>query len=258
MPKSPFASYPSLRDRRVLITGGASGIGEAMVEAFAAQGAKVAFLDIDARAGKALAKRIGTSGGHAPRFFSCDLLDLEALKKTTAAAAKAIGPVEVLINNAARDDRHKVEEITPERWEYIIGVNLRHQFFCCQAVLPGMRKAGGGAIVNFGSITYKLGFTGLPVYVTAKGGVVGMTRALARELGPEHIRVNCIIPGWIMTERQQTLWLTPEADAMRASAQALPDRIAPAEVARLALFLASDDSRMCTGQEFTIDAGWSM
>lgn len=257
MPNSPFASYPSLKDRSVLITGGATGIGAAMVEAFAGQDARVAFLDIDARAGKDLAKRIGASGGHAPRFIACDLTDIDALKKAMATAAKAVGPIAVLINNAARDDRHKPEEITPERWDYIIGVNLRHQFFACQAVLPGMRKAGGGTIINFGSITYLLGFTGLPVYVTAKGGVVGMTRALAREWGPEHIRVNCIIPGWIMTERQKTLWLTPEADTMRAKAQALPDRIEPAEVARLALFLASDDSRMCTGQEFVIDAGWS-
>jgi D-xylose 1-dehydrogenase len=254
---SQFATYPSLRDRSVVITGGATGIGAALVEEFARQGARVGFLDIDAKAGKALAKKIGSSGGHAPQFWACDLLDLEALKRTMAKAQKTLGPVTVLVNNAARDDRHKPEEITPDRWDYIMGVNLRHQFFCAQAVADGMRKAGGGSIINFSSITYLLGMVGLPVYVTAKGGVVGMTRALAREWGDARIRVNAIIPGWIMTERQKTMWLTPEADAMRAAAQALPDRIDPVEVARLALFLASDDSRMCTGQEFVIDAGWS-
>ncbi len=254
---SQFATYPSLRDRSVFITGGATGIGAALVEAFAAQGARVGFLDIDAKAGRALAKRIGASGGHAPQFWVCDLLDLEALKRTMAKAQKALGPIGVLVNNAARDDRHKPEEITPERWDYIIGVNLRHQFFCAQAVVDGMRRLGGGSIINFSSITFLLGFTGLPVYVTAKGGVIGMTRALAREWGRDRVRVNAIIPGWIMTERQKTLWLTPEADEMRAKAQALPDRIEPDEVARLALFLAADDSRMCTGQEFVIDGGWS-
>jgi NAD(P)-dependent dehydrogenase (short-subunit alcohol dehydrogenase family) len=254
---SPFATYPSLRGSSVLITGGATGIGAALVEAFAGQGARVGFLDIDDKSGRALARRIGDAGGHAPVFWRCDLLDLAALKRTMAKARKALGPITVLVNNAARDDRHKPEEITPERWDHIMGVNLRHQFFAAQAVADGMREAGGGSIINFSSITFLLGMTGLPIYVTAKGGVVGMTRALAREWGPQRIRVNAIIPGWIMTERQKTLWLTPEADAMRAQAQALPDRIEPSEVARLALFLAAEDSRMCTGQEFVIDAGWS-
>jgi NAD(P)-dependent dehydrogenase (short-subunit alcohol dehydrogenase family) len=254
---SPFASYPSLKDRSVFITGGATGVGAAMVEEFAAQGARVGFLDIDAKAGKALARKIGDRGGHAPQFWICDLMDLEAVKRTMAKAQKALGPIAVLVNNAANDDRHKPEDITPERWEFIIGVNLRHLYFCAQSVAEGMRKMGGGSIINVGSITVLIGFLSLSVYETAKGGVIGMTRALAREWGPQRIRVNCIHPGWIMTERQKTLWLTPEADAYRAKMQSLPDRIDPPEVARLALWLASEDSRRCTGQEFVIDGGWT-
>lgn len=247
-------SYPCLQDRRVLISGGANGIGAAMLAAFAAQGAQVAFLDVDTAAAFALVSQL-QGCRHPPIFRHCDLQNLNSLRHTLAELALAFGTVQVLINNAARDDRHRLEEITPERWDELIGVNLRHQFFASQAVLPAMAEAGAGVIVNLGSITFLKGYSGLPVYVTAKGGVVGLTRALAREWGPHGVRVNCIIPGWVLTERQQRLWLTPEADAERLRSQSLKEWILPEDVARLALFLASDDSRMCTGQDFVIDGG---
>jgi NAD(P)-dependent dehydrogenase (short-subunit alcohol dehydrogenase family) len=253
-PPLSAAIYPSLRDRMVLISGGASGIGAAMVAAFSAQGARVAFLDIDSSAAEALVARLADAR-HSPLFRHCDLQDLETLSRTLAELAATCGPAQVLINNAARDDRHQIEEVTPQLWDDLIGVNLRHQFFASQAVLPGMVAAGGGVIVNLGSITFLKGYPGLPVYVTAKGGVVGLTRALARQWGPHGVRVNCIIPGWVLTERQQRLWLTPEADAERLRSQSLKDWILPDDVARLALFLASDDSRMITGQNLVIDGG---
>jgi len=248
------ATYPCLQERRVVISGGANGIGAAMVAAFAAQGARVAFLDLDTTSAAALLEQLQPCA-HLPVFRRCDLQDLESLSQTLAELAASLGPVEVLINNAARDDRHKLEDVTPELWDELMGVNLRHQFFASQAVLPAMQEAGRGVIVNLGSITFLKGYPDLPVYVTAKGGVVGLTRALAREWGPHGVRVNCIIPGWVLTERQQRLWLTPEADAERLRSQALKDWILPEDVARLALFLASDDSRMCTGQNFVIDGG---
>ncbi|MCP9824570.1 SDR family NAD(P)-dependent oxidoreductase [Synechococcus sp. EJ6-Ellesmere] len=253
-PPSSLATYPSLRDRRVVISGGANGIGAAMVAAFAEQGAQVAFLDVDTASALALIQQLDGCR-HRPLFRCCDLQDLEALRSTLTELATAIGALQVLINNAARDDRHQLEDVTPELWDELIGVNLRHQFFASQAVLPAMRDAGSGVIINLGSITFLKGFADLPVYVTAKGGVVGLTRALAREWGAHGVRVNCIIPGWVLTERQQRLWLTPEADAERRRTQSLKDWILPEDVARLALFLASDDSRMCTGQNFVIDGG---
>ena len=248
------ATYPSLRERRVVISGGANGIGAAMVAAFAAQGARVTFLDLDTAAAAALLEQLHHCA-HPPVFRACDLQDLASLRRTLAELSASLGPVEVLINNAARDDRHRLEDVTPELWDELMGVNLRHQFFASQAVLPAMRDAGQGVIVNLGSITFLKGYPDLPVYVTAKGGVVGLTRALAREWGPHGVRVNCIIPGWVLTERQQRLWLTPEADAERLRSQSLKEWILPEDVARLALFLASDDSRMCTGQNFVIDGG---
>lgn len=248
------AVYPSLRHRRVLITGGATGIGAATVKAFADQGAQVAFLDINNAAGVELATQLAQAE-HPPLFWDCDLMDLQALSSTIGAICEQIGAVEVLINNAARDDRHQIADVTPELWDELMGVNLRHQFFASQAVLPGMLAAGGGVIINLGSITFLKGFTNMPVYVIAKGGVVGLTRALAKEWGPQGVRVNCIIPGTVLTERQQRLWLTPEMEAERLHSQALKDWILPDDVASLALFLASDDSRMCTGQNFVIDAG---
>lgn len=253
-PHTSTATYPSLRDRTVVISGGASGIGAAMVAAFAGQGARVAFLDIDDSAAETLVARLADAP-HPPLFRHCDLLDLESLCRTLAELAAGQGPAQVLINNAARDDRHRLEDVTPQLWDDLIGVNLRHQFFASQAVLPGMAAAGGGVIVNLGSITFLKGQPDLPVYVTAKGGVVGLTRALARQWGPHGVRVNCIIPGWVLTERQQRLWLTPQADAERLRSQSLKDWILPDDVARLALFLASDEARMITGQNLVIDGG---
>lgn len=252
------ALYPCLRERQVLITGGASGIGAAMVAAFAAQGARVAFLDIDDGAAGSLLHQLEADLQpplHPPLYRHCNLQDLDALRSTLKALAASMGPVQVLINNAARDDRHQLEEVTPALWDELIGVNLRHQFFASQAVLPAMAQAGAGVILNLGSITFLRGHPDLPIYGTAKGGVVGLTRALARQWGPHGVRVNCIIPGWVLTERQQRLWLTPEADAERLRSQSLKDWIRPEDVARLALFLASDEARMITGQNLVIDGG---
>ena len=250
------ATYPSLRDRAVLITGGAAGIGASLVEHFTAQGARVAFLDIATAAAHGLVERVTAAGHAAPFFAHADLTDIAALRTAIAACAEAIGPASVLVNNAGHDERHDWHEVTPEYWDQRLAVNLRHPFFAIQAVAPGMIAAGSGSIVNFGSISWRLGMGGMPGYVASKAGIEALTRSFARDLGPHRIRVNCILPGWIMTERQQSLWLTPEADAMRARAQCLPDRLYPPDVARMALFLAADDSRMCTNQTFVVDGGW--
>ncbi len=252
----PFASYPSLKDRGVLITGGASGIGASEVEHFAAQGAKVAFLDIDDAAAGKLAADIDAAGHPRPWYHHCDLRNITALRDAIAAAATAVGPITVLVNNAANDQRHKFEDVTPEYWDERLHVNLRHQFFAIQAVVPMMRAAGGGSIINFGSLSWHLGQGGMPAYTSAKAAVEGLTRGMARDLGPDKIRVNCLIPGWIMTERQISLWLTPEADAERQRGQCLKDKVYPADVARMCLWLAADDSRMCSAQRFIVDGGW--
>ncbi|MFO1207818.1 MAG: SDR family oxidoreductase [Amaricoccus sp.] len=244
------ASYPDLREKSVVVTGGASGIGAAMVEAFAGQGAKVGFIDLDAAAGAALAERLGV------RFEAADLRDTEALRGAIGRLRDALGPITGLVNNAARDDRHATLEVTPEYFDERIATNFRHQFFASQAVLPDMRAAGGGAIVCMSSIVPILGMGGMPVYAAAKSATVGMARSLARDFGPDNVRVNVISPGWIMTERQLTMWLTPEADAMRAERQALKKRLMPADVARVALFLISEESGGITGQNHIVDGGW--
>jgi len=252
----PFAVYPSLRDRVVVVTGGASGIGAAMVEAFAANAARVAFLDIEREAAEHLAQRLLDETGSAPMFVLCDLTDIAALQTALDRIAAQLGPVEVLINNAGDDTRHSVEQVTPESWDRTIAVNLKHQFFAAQAVIPGMRNLGRGSIMNMSSISWVIPSTNAPAYVTAKAAIVGMTRTLAHELGPFNIRVNCIMPGAIATERQRRLWLTPEYEAEILAAQALKRLIAPEEVARLALFLAADDSSAITNQSCVIDGGW--
>ncbi|UAK26146.1 SDR family NAD(P)-dependent oxidoreductase [Sphingomonas nostoxanthinifaciens] len=250
------ASYPSLVGRAVLITGGGSGIGEGLVEAFVAQGARVAFVDIARDASEALVARLGEGAAHKPVFFPCDLTDIAALKQTVADVATALGgSIEVLVNNAANDDRHTVDEVTPEYWEDRMAVNLRHLFFAAQAVIPGMKDAGCGSIINFGSISWHLALPEIVLYQTAKAGIEGMTRALARDLGPSGIRVNTIVPGNVQTERQMK-WYTPEGEAEIVSAQCLAGRIQPSDVAAMALFLASDDARMCTGHDYFVDAGW--
>jgi NAD(P)-dependent dehydrogenase (short-subunit alcohol dehydrogenase family) len=251
-----FAVYPSLRNRLVFITGGATGIGSAEVEHFAAQGARVAFVDIQDEPARALAARLKADGHPEPWFQHCDITDIAALQGVIADAARALGPITVLVNNAAHDERHRWQDMTPAYWDDRLAVNLRHQFFAIQAVAPMMREAGGGSIVNFGSISWHVGQGGMPAYTTAKAAVEGLTRGMARDLGPDGIRVNCVIPGWIMTERQLTRWLTPEAEADLMKAQSLKAKVMPADVARMVLWLAADDSRMCTSQLWVVDGGW--
>jgi len=250
-----FAIYPSLQDRVVLVTGGASGIGAEEVTQFASQGAKVAFVDIADEAAAALVDTLRSAGHAAPFYQRCDLRDIAALRAAIAEVGRRLGPITALVNNAANDQRHKFEDVTVEYWDERQAVNLRHQFFAIQAVAPMMRQAGGGSIINFGSISWHAGQGGMPAYTTAKAAVEGLTKGMARDLGTDNIRVNCVIPGWIMTERQIRLWLTPEAEANLMRVQCLKTKLVPADVARMVLWLASDDSRMCTSQLWVVDAG---
>ena len=249
------ALYPSLADKRVIITGGGSGIGEGLVEAFVAQGSRVAFVDIADDASRAVVARLTPDAVHAPVFRHCDITDIDALKRAMAEMEHDLGGVDILINNAANDDRHSIEEVTPAYWDERMAVNLRHQFFAAQAVVPAMKRAGSGVILNFGSISWHLGLNDLVLYQTAKAAIEGMTRSLARDLGRADIRVNTIVPGNVQTPRQEK-WYTPEGEAEIVSAQCLDGRIQPADVAALVLFLASDDARMCTGHDYFVDAGW--
>lgn len=245
------AIYPSLKGKRVVITGGGSGIGAGLTAGFVRQGAEVIFLDIVDEDSQALVEQLTPNAAIAPVYRHCDLMDLAALKATLA----QIGDVDVLVNNAGNDDRHKLAEITPDYWDNRIGVNLRHMLFAAQAVAPGMARRGGGAIINFGSISWHLGLEDLVLYETAKAGIEGMTRALARELGPDDIRVTCVVPGNVKTKRQEK-WYTPEGEAEIVRAQCLKGRLVPDHIASLVLFLASDDAALCTGHEYWIDAGW--
>jgi D-xylose 1-dehydrogenase len=251
-----FASYPSLRDRVVLITGGGSGIGASMVEQFAMQGAKVAFLDIAVECSEKLVRDLSIRCSYAPLFVPCDLTDIARLRAAIADVEKRLGAVQVLVNNAASDDRHKLADVTPEYWDDRMAVNLRHHFFAIQAVAPRMAEAGGGSIINMSSISWMIPSTGLPVYIAAKAAIVGLTRTMAHELGPANIRVNSVLPGAILTERQRSLWFTPEYEAEINAAQALKRSLAPEDVARLVLFLAADDSQGITNQGYIVDGGW--
>jgi NAD(P)-dependent dehydrogenase (short-subunit alcohol dehydrogenase family) len=255
-PHPGFATYPSLKDRVVLITGGASGIGESMVSHFARQGARVAFFDIQDDAARQLVEELATEGCAAPRYIHCDVTDLDALKRSVEDVIAAWGTIDVLVNNAANDQRHTIEEVTPKYWDHCMERNLRHHFFCIKAVLPGMRKAGSGSIINMSSIAWVIPTTGMPLYIAAKAAIVGLTRTLAHELGPEGIRVNAVLPGAIVTERQKRLWYTPEYKANILARQALKRDILPEDVARLVLFLAADDSSAITNQSYVIDGGW--
>lgn len=246
-----FAHYPSLEGKPVVVTGGASGIGAEIVQAFVAQGAKVGFIDRDRRAAEAL---VGALGGK-PMFAEADLTDIAALRAALAALEAANGPAQVLVNNAARDDRHDWREVTPEVWDERMHTNLRHMFFAIQTVARGMRAAGGGSIVNIGSNSWHEIAGGFPAYATAKAAVEGLTRTMARDLGPERIRVNTVVPGWVMTERQLALWVTPQKAAAQQAKQCTPELIDPVYVARMVLFLASDDAAMCTAGRYDVTAG---
>lgn len=251
----PFASYPSLKDRAVFVSGGGSGIGASIVEHFAEQGAKVGFCDIDDAASQALVAKISAAGHVVPTYRRCDVRDIAGYQGVLGELADRLGPFTVLINNAARDDRHDLAEVTPAFWDERIAVNLRHQYFAIQSVVPGMKQAGGGSIVNFSSVSYHAMTPRLSVYQAAKAAVIGMSRGLARDLGPDRIRLNSITPGWIMTQRQIDLWLTPEAEAALMQAQCLKEKVYPPDIARMALWLAADDSRMVTAQNFVVDGG---
>jgi NAD(P)-dependent dehydrogenase (short-subunit alcohol dehydrogenase family) len=249
-----YAIYPSLRDAVVFLTGGASGIGEATVRAFAEQGSKIGFVDLDTARGTALAKELSAQGSTVA-FESVDLRDIEALERAVANLQATLGPATVLVNNAARDDRHGWDEVTPEYYDERIATNLRHMFFAIQAVAPGMIAAGKGSIINLGSNSWWQATGGMPVYTTAKAAVHGMTRSFARDLGKHRIRVNTLVPGWVMTDRQKALWSSPEALERHRARQCLPDLIEPVYVARMVLFLASDDSAMCTANNYMVEAG---
>jgi NAD(P)-dependent dehydrogenase (short-subunit alcohol dehydrogenase family) len=250
-----FAIYPSLAGRRVLVTGGAAGIGAGIVEHFVAQGSHVGFLDLDDGAAEALIAR--QPEGAVVQFEKVDLRDIPALRAAIERLRQALGGgFEVLVNNAARDDRHAIDDVTPEYWDDRMNTNLRHQFFCAQAVKDDMIAASGGSIINMSSTSFLMGQGGMAAYTAAKSGVIGLTRSLARDLGPHHIRANIVFPGWIVTQRQLDLWMTPEAEAKRAAGQCIPDRLYEADVARMVLWLAADDSRMATGRDFIIDGGW--
>jgi NAD(P)-dependent dehydrogenase (short-subunit alcohol dehydrogenase family) len=253
--ESGFARYPSLHGQVAFVSGGATGLGAEFVRQLAAQGARVAFVDIDVVAGEALAAEL--SGGGASAWFArCDVRDIPSLQAAIELAAESLGPITVLVNNAANDTRHRVMETDVELWDDRMAVNVRHQFFATQAVVPMMREAGHGSIINLGSISAHIDLMDLPGYITAKAGVEGLTRTLARDLGPDGIRVNCIIPGWIMTQRQLDDWVTPEAEASIERNQCLPQRLYPDDVARLMLWLAAEDSRSCTAQKWVVDGGW--
>ncbi|MCB1332620.1 MAG: SDR family oxidoreductase [Roseivivax sp.] len=248
---SQFARYPSLKGKSVFVTGGASGIGAEIVSAFADQGARVGFVDFNAEAAEAL---IAKTPGEV-HFAQCDLRDINALRGAFAALEKAAGPATVLVNNAARDDRHDWRDVTPEYWDERMNTNLRHMFFAMQAVAPGMIAAGGGSIVNMGSNSWWEAVGNFPAYATAKSAVHGLTRTMARDLGGHRIRVNTVVPGWVMTERQKELWATPEALERHRQNQCLPDLIEPVYLARMVLFLASDDAAMCTANNYMVEAG---
>ncbi|EAU41550.1 putative oxidoreductase [Fulvimarina pelagi HTCC2506] len=246
-----FANYPSLAGAAVLVTGGASGIGAEIVRAFADQGSKVGFLDFDREGGEALASELGER----VTFAFCDLREATSIKPAIDALTERIGTPCALVNNAARDDRHDWKDVTPDYYDERIATNIRHMFFATQAVAPHMIEAGKGSIVNMGSNSWWEKAGGMPVYTTAKAGVHGMTRAFARDLGPHRIRVNTVVPGWVMTERQKELWVTEEAIENHRKNQCLPDLIDPVYVARMVLFLASDDAAMCTANNYMVEAG---
>lgn len=252
-----LAIYPSLQDKVVFVSGGGSGIGAAIVEGFVRQGARVGFVDVDETASEALVRKLKGAAAPAPLFLSCDVRDTDKLRAAIKAVQSAFGDIGVLVNNAARDDRHPIEDVTVEYWDERVAVNLRHQFFASQAVVEQMKRLGGGSIINFGSISWMTATGGMPAYTTSKAAVHGLTRGLARDLGPFNIRANTVSPGWVMTERQKKLWLSAEGERQIDQMQCLKGRLQPEDLANIVLFLASDDARMTTSQNFVVDAGWT-
>lgn len=251
-----MANYPSLAGKRVFVTGGGSGIGESIVAAFAAQGAQVAFVDIVRDASIALCERIAQAGHPAPLFRHCDITDIPALQAVMAELSAQLGDFDVLVNNAANDQRHQAEEVTLDYWNERIAINQRPMFFTCQSVLEGMKRKRGGSIINISSMSWHVKNAGYPVYATTKAAVIGLTRGLARDFGKHGIRVNTVTPGWVMTERQIALWLDQSGEAEILRAQCLPGKLMPDDISAMVLFLSADDSAMCTAQEFIVDAGW--
>ncbi len=256
MSNSGLAIYPSLQDRVVFVTGGGSGIGASIVEKFCEQGSRVTFVDINATASEKLVSDIKGRGLTAPRFIECDLKNIDQLQAAIRHVIDTDGPIRSLINNAAHDERHAIDDVTSEYFDDRVAVNLKHQFFAIQAVHQAMGEAGGGTIVNMGSVSWVIGQGGMPIYLACKSAITGLTRSMARDLGPKNIRVNSILPGWIMTERQIDKWLTPEGEAQLMEQQCLKRKLEPVEIAKVVLFFASDDSGICTNQNFIADGGW--
>ncbi|MCC7704888.1 SDR family oxidoreductase [Janthinobacterium sp. GW460P] len=251
-----LAKYGSLQGKRVFITGGGSGIGESLVAEFAAQGALVAFVDIAVEASEALCRRLGEAGWTAPLFRHCDITDIPSLQAVMAELAQKLGDFDILVNNAANDQRHQAQDVTLDYWNERIAINQRPMFFTCQAVFEGMKRKGGGSIINVSSISWHMKSGGYPVYATTKAAVVGLTRGLARDYGAHNIRVNTVTPGWVMTQRQIDLWVDDAAEVEIKKSQCLPNKLMPQDIAAMVLFLASDDGAMCSSQEFIVDAGW--
>ncbi|WP_426073511.1 SDR family NAD(P)-dependent oxidoreductase [Janthinobacterium sp. DSP2-3-3] len=251
-----LAKYGSLQGKRVFITGGGSGIGESLVAEFAAQGALVAFVDIAVEASEALCRRLAEAGLTAPLFRHCDITDIASLQAVMAELADQLGDFDILVNNAANDQRHQAQDVTLEYWNERIAINQRPMFFTCQAVFEGMKRKGGGSIINVSSISWHMKSGGYPVYATTKAAVVGLTRGLARDYGAHNIRVNTVTPGWVMTQRQIELWVNEAAEVEIKKSQCLPSKLMPQDIAAMVLFLASDDGAMCSSQEFIVDAGW--
>jgi D-xylose 1-dehydrogenase len=249
------AIYPDLEGKVVIVTGGGSGIGESIVHHFARQKAKVGFLDINEAASRSVVAAMDKAGTPVA-FRHCDLTDIPALREAIAALRKDLGPVAVLVNNAAHDERHKMEDVTEAYWDQRIAVNIKHQFFCAQAVIEDMKAARAGSIINFGSTSWMAGQGGMAAYTAAKSGVIGLTRSLARDFGPYNVRCNAIAPGWIMTQRQIDLWLTPEGEVELMNRQCLKRKLVPADIAKFTVFLASEEAGACTNQHYVVDGGW--
>ena len=247
------AVYPSLNNKVVVVTGGGSGIGESITRSFIKQGAKVAFLDFNEKDSIKLIKDLNTDNLH---FEFCDLRDIEQLKNSIKKISSKFGPIQILVNNAARDDRHSLQSVTSEYFDERIATNLKHQLFASQAVVSDMEKNGGGAIINMGSTSWMIGQGGMPCYTTAKSAIQGLTRGLARDLGPKNIRVNCVVPGWIMTERQVDMWLTPESEKELMDRQCIKRKLFPKDIAKFVIFMASDEASACSNQSFVVDGGW--